>query len=50
MERFAYEFIEDCAKNNVVYVEVRYLPHKLLGDDLHQELGYDGKSYLGPII
>lgn len=42
MERFAYEYIEDCARNNVVYVEVRYMPHKLLGTELCQLLGYDG--------
>uniref|UniRef100_A0A8D8Y9K5 Adenosine deaminase n=1 Tax=Cacopsylla melanoneura TaxID=428564 RepID=A0A8D8Y9K5_9HEMI len=42
VERFAYEFIEDCSKNNVVYVEVRYMPHKLLGTELCQELGYEG--------
>ncbi|KAI5714803.1 hypothetical protein M8J77_005797 [Diaphorina citri] len=42
VERFAYEFIEDCSKNNVAYVEVRYMPHKLLGTELYQMLGYEG--------
>ncbi|XP_026685461.1 adenosine deaminase-like [Diaphorina citri] len=42
IERFAYEFIEDCSKNNVAYVEVRYMPHKLLGTELYQMLGYEG--------
>ncbi|KAI5714167.1 hypothetical protein M8J76_012056 [Diaphorina citri] len=42
VERFAYEFIEDCSKNNVAYVEVRYMPHKLLGTELYHMLGYEG--------
>jgi Adenosine deaminase len=46
IERFAYEFIEDCSKNNVAYVEVRYMPHKLLGTELYQMLGYEGKYLL----
>lgn len=42
IERFAYEFIEDCSRNNLAYVEVRYLPHKLLGTELYHMLGFDG--------
>ncbi|PSN57375.1 Adenosine deaminase [Blattella germanica] len=33
LERIAYEFCEDKAKNGVIYVEARYSPHLLLSKD-----------------
>ncbi|RZF35188.1 hypothetical protein LSTR_LSTR012626 [Laodelphax striatellus] len=41
-ERIAYEYCMNAAKDNVIYAEVRFSPHKSLGEKEYKRLGFAG--------
>ncbi|XP_022193594.2 adenosine deaminase [Nilaparvata lugens] len=41
-ERIAYEYCMNAAKDNIIYAEVRFSPHKSLGEKEYNRLGFAG--------
>lgn len=37
LERLGYEFVEDCAKQGMIYAEARFCPHILIPDEVLEE-------------